>query len=315
MKALSIVLATIGAASIALVGAAPAMAAGNAVDPGDSLYAVNCDPAYNDWQLLSVESTTAASTPIGNGDGSVSESYNACAGQPAYNPATGESFYIQWEYGDGTGNYLASVDVATGASTRIGEFYYWNIEFPSYPSVESMAIGADGSAFVIAEDDLWSVDLTTAELTYVGGSLCCTYAFANDPVTGNYYAIDDENEIFLVDTTDGSFTSLGDVVTPGTVYSLQFDKAGTFWVEVDEDTDGGAGLWSFTLATKATPVYSGSFIDDPFYTEAILIIPGQPVALASTGADLAAAPYLAGGAVLIALAGVTLLVIRRRHAA
>ena len=55
MKILSAALATAGAFALALAGAAPAMAAGRDIDPGDSMYTISCDDIYNDWQLLSVE--------------------------------------------------------------------------------------------------------------------------------------------------------------------------------------------------------------------------------------------------------------------
>ena len=41
------------AGALVLLGAAPASAAGASLDPGDSLYALNCDvELYNDWQLM-----------------------------------------------------------------------------------------------------------------------------------------------------------------------------------------------------------------------------------------------------------------------
>ena len=51
-------------------------------------------------------------------------------------------------------------------------------------------------------------------------------------------------------------------------YSLQIDGGGQFWIEVDDPGEPYyATLWSFTLPTFATPVYSGIFEDDPYYTE------------------------------------------------
>ncbi len=53
MRIQSIALTATAIGALLLVGAAPANAAGNQIDPGDSLYALNCDDnVYNDWQLL-----------------------------------------------------------------------------------------------------------------------------------------------------------------------------------------------------------------------------------------------------------------------
>ena len=317
MKPLSAVLAATGAAALILIGASPAAAAGSSIDPGDSLYAIDCDDTvYNDWQLMKVEPSTAASTPIGDGSGSTSEDFFACAGQPAYNSSTGKSYYIQWQYDTDPQQYfLASIDLATGDSTTIGEFFYIDGEFPTYPYVESMAIGLDGSAYAFSQGFLWSVDLSSGELTPIDESLSNTYAFAVDPTTGIFYAIDSSNNRYSV-SSDGSYIYLDTVTLPAetTIYSLQIDGGGRFWIEVDDSNlDSDAGLWSFAPADAATPTYSGEFIDDPYYTEALLIVPGA--ALAATGADFGGVAPLAAGGAALALAGVALLALRRRRAA
>lgn len=295
-----------------LLSATPASATGNAIDPGDRLYAINCDDVYNDWQLTSVESTTAVTVPIGNGSGGVSED-SACAYQAAYNPATGESFYIQYLYPEQIElAALARIDVTTGVSTTIGQFLWDNGESIEPVLIETLAIGADGSAYALGEGALWSVDLADASLEYIGGSLNNTFAFAYDAKSDQFYAIDLNNDIFIVDITDGSGDFVGSVVAERGVYSLQFDEAGTFWVSIDEES--GAGLWSFTLPTSGTPVYSGRFA---FYTESILIVPGAAPAppapvLPATGSE---APLLLGAiAGLVVVAGVGILVARRRTA-
>lgn len=308
-------LALAASAAIVMIGAAPASAAGNSIDPGDSLYAINCDTEYFNWTLLSVDPATALSTKIGDGAGYDPE-YFACAFQPAYNPATGKSYYIQFQNGEFNHSLLAEIDVATGVSTTIGEF---NEPVPEgedlYPIIDAMAIGLDGSAFALGEGDLYSVDLATGELTYIGESLVSTWAFAVDPTSGIFYAIDNENELFIVDTTDGSFTSGGQVgVESGSIFSLQIDGGGTFWIQADEQSESGASLWSFRLDTLSSPVYSGPFVDGPFYTEAILIIPGEPV-LPATGADLSVAPLAAGLAGVLTLLGAVVVVTRRRRTA
>ena len=318
MKPLSAVLAATGAAALILIGASPAAAAGSSIDPGDSLYAIDCDvTVYNDWQLMSVDPTTAASTTIGDGSGSTSEDFYACAGQPAYDVSTGKSYYIQWQYDTDPQQYfLASIDLTTGDSTTIGEFFYIDGEFPTYPYVESIAIGLDGSAYAFSQGFLWSVDLSSGELTPIDESLSNVYGFAVDPTTGIFYAIDYNNDRFTVDTSDGTYVYLDTVTLPAetTIYSLQIDGGGRFWIEVDDSNlDSDAGLWSFAPADAAAPTYSGEFIDDPYYTEALLIVPGA--ALAATGADFGGVAPLAAGGAALALAGAALLALRRRRTA
>lgn len=315
MKILPAALTTAAVGALLMVGAAPAAAAGNQIDEGDKLYSINCDDeVYNDWQLLSVDPPTAVSTTIGDGDGGVSEDYFACAYQPAYNPATGVSYYIQRQISDGSEYLLATIDVTTGVSTTIGEFYYWNNEFQQYPSVDSMAIGLDGSAYAIAEGYLWSIDLNDGELTRIGFSLVSTYAFSVDPVSGEFYAIDTANQVFNVDITTGSYTFLG-VVSVGReiIFSLQIDGASRFWIMAEEELDGSdlAHLWSFDLPTYTTPVYSGIFDDDPYFTEALLLIPAK--VLPATGPAESGAAAVAGLA-LLSLGG-ALIVTRRIRSA
>ena len=320
MKSVAATLAGASILAMSLLAASPASAAGNAIDPGDSLYAISCDNDYNDWQVFGVDPTTAFSTPIGDGSGGVEE--DGCAAQPAYNPATGKSYYIQWS----EDHFLAEVDVVTGESAVVGDFYYDNGEFPESINVNSLAIGADGSAFVLDFDGyLWSVDLDTAWVTPIGQSVSSAWAFAADPVTGKFYAITYDNDLYEIDVTDGSTNFIDNIVpaepqTAFYTYSLQFDGAGTFWIEAD-GSDGDnttATLWSFTLETLDAPVYSGIFTDDPFYTEAILIIPGDVVpvepALAATGADLADVIPWGVGAAAIVLAGGVLMIVRSRRA-
>lgn len=323
MKKLSVALTTAAVGALVLLGAAPASAAGSQIDPGDSLYAINCDTIYFNWQLLSVEPSTAVSTTVGTGDG-YNEEYFACAYQPAYNFATGDSYYIQTQFSEGPQSYLASIDVATGVSTEIGQFFYIGAEeFTVYPFVTAMAIGLDGAAYVLTEEEedgttLWSLDLATGELLPIGESLCCTWAFAVDPTTGKFYGIDEDNEVFEVDVTTGAFEPVAQAgVDPDengdAVYSLQIDGSGRFWVMVETSIDVeeyDARLWSFTLDTASTPVYSGIFDDDPYYTQALLIIPGEP-ALAATGSSVGVAPIAAGA---LLLGGIVIVALRRRTA-
>jgi hypothetical protein len=317
MKVLSVALAAASTAALVLIGAAPAIAAGNSIDPGDSLYAISCNSgSYNQWQLLGVIPETAAATTIGTGDGTEGK---GCGAQPAYDATTGKSYYIQWTSTDeGSFTTLVEIDTITGVSTTIGEFHYVDGEIPVTPDVISMAIGTDGAAYAIAQSDgaeLFSVDLTTALVTPIDSTLNDIFSFAVNPVTGDFYVINEDGELFSYDVATGDGVSIGSVpieTEDQGLYSLQIDGGGTFWVEIDDDSDSRGGLWSFTLDTFATPVFSGHFIDDPFYTEALLIVPGvvpPKPQLAATGVDAGLGLGVAG---FLALAGL-LLVVRRNH--
>ncbi|MDO7882242.1 hypothetical protein [Antiquaquibacter soli] len=316
MKRIPALLAGASIVGLSLIAAAPASAAGNAIDPGDSLYALACDdvPA---WQLYGVDAPSAVMTEIGAGTTSDSENYG-CSYQAAYNPATGVSYYIQTNMGYSA---LATIDVTTGFSGTIAEFYFPNNEFPEFPQVQAMAIGGDGSAFALSDGRLFSIDLETAIVTYVGETVDDTYAFAWDSVTGGFYAVDDSNELYQVDVTDGSVVDLGPIVFPNEednnyyTYSLQFDEAGTLWLEVDFDYPDGydSSLWSLSLSAIDATVYSDltTVAGEPVYIESLLIVPGTPVALAATGSEVA--PIAAGALALLVLGG-AVLVMRRRTA-
>ncbi|MGX5680167.1 LPXTG cell wall anchor domain-containing protein [Schumannella luteola] len=317
MKPLAVLTAASAAGLLVLASAAPASAAGNAIDPGDSLYALACDNVAP-WQLYGVDAPTAGMTEIGSGTPAESEHYG-CSYQAAYNPATGVSYYIQTDMGY---SGLATIDVTTGVSATIAEFYFPNGEFPESPQIQAMAIGGDGSAFGLSDGRLFSIDLETAIVTYIGETIDQTYAFAWDSVTGGFYAVDDSNELYQIDVTDGSVVDLGPIVFPNEednnyyTYSLQFDEAGSLWLEVDFDYPDGydSSLWSLSLSALDATVYSDltTVAGEPVYIESLLIIPGTPVALAATGFD--ATPVMVGALGLLTLGGAALL-LRRRNAA
>ncbi len=322
----------VAAASIGLLafGTMPASAAGETIAAGDSLFAINCDDAFSDYQLYSVDSATAVSTAIGEG----TVDTEPCAGQPAYNPVTGKSYYIQWE----DDSYLASIDVATGLSTRIGPFDLAGDD--GAINADALAIGGDGVAYVLDDGDVYRVNLDTGATEFVVGldeDLDSIYSFAWDSVTNAFYGISWRNEVYKINVTDGTHTELGQIAFGSEedyyTYSLQFDHEGTLWIEVDDDSGENyfATLYSLTLDTLDAPVYSGDFVvgDASFYTEALLVVPAaiaptpppapapapEP-ALAATGADLAdVLPWGIGAGVIVLVGGVLLILRSRRKPA
>jgi hypothetical protein len=347
MKALSAaLLAAAGILVLSLGVAAPAHAAGPPIDPGDALYAINCDPElFNDWQLFAVEPQTGFSVPVGKGSGGKFTDSLTCGGPGAVNPATGVSYYVRWQSKClvamvGTDcpqpdpdfdSVLATIDSATGASSAIAEFSVAGSTAPEPPLVKAFAIGLDGAAYAFAETDplgadwrLYSVDLKTAQLTQIAPGLPGLYAFAVNPVDGRFYAIEQvSNQLFRMQVKDGALDGgrelLGSVAfnaLPHSVLALQIDESGRFWMEADYGTPIVATLWSVTLDTLPDPIFAGFFgDDDPYYTEGLLLIPGDPaVVLAMGGAPLPASgqdpfPVVLAG-ILLLLAGLVLNTVR-----
>lgn len=306
----------------ALLGGGPASAAGRAIDPGDSMYTLNCDTFYDDWQLMSVDATTAFSTKIGPGGGV--SAFGGCAGQPAFDPTTTEPYYIQITF-DGTDPHwdLATIDVQTGVSSVVARFTRDVAGTPTETRIEAIAIGPTGLAYAIGSGTLYSLDLGTAQLVPIGATLIA-FAFAADLDTGEFYAVDRAGEVVQFDdiAVSGATTSLGFLTDPSLdltdfastgvhdqqtltgVYALQIDEGGTFWIAV-ANRPGDSSLWSFTLSTLGAPIHSGIFTDDPFYTAAVLIIPGTALTplLAASGVEPGVSIFAAA---LLLLAGVVL---------
>ena len=315
----------VAAASAALmfVGSAPALAAGNDINPGDSLYSISCDQLQNTWQLFSVDAPTAFSTKVGAGSGTAEEF--GCAFQPAYDVTTGKSYYIQLANQETTS--LAQIDVTTGVSTTLGSFVFDNGDGFTPLVLESIAIGLDGSIYAFSNRALYSLTLTGLTPTTPGVATLIksglppdVFAFAADPKSGVLYAIDLDNEVFSVDGSTGEKTDLGLVPSDddrNRINSLQIDGAGRFWLEVDifDGRDQASALRSWTLGSSDYPTDSGIFTDERYKTRAILIIPGAvPATLPKTGSDPGSLAIAAGAGVAALTFGL-LLVLRRRRVA
>ena len=339
-RTLGRVAAAVAAASLGLVAigvvASPAAAAGPALPTGSALYALSCDgQAFEDLTVFSVDVSTAAATQVGDGSPDVDE----CAYQAAWDASTGTAYL------DADGGTLATVDLTSGTATAVAPFTIDDVEY----DVDSIAITPAGAAYAIVDGVLFTLDLTTGALTAVGpiANTLTLYSFASDPTTGELIAISYDGEVYSVDPTTGAGTFLADLDIPvdestrSSVFSLQIDSNGVYWLEIDVSSGESAyvsQLWSTSRATLASPaVLSGTLTvngDQTPLLESLLwvpaavapVIPAEPVVepaavvvpvapqLANTGVD--AAPIAAGGA-LVALLGVALLVpaIRRRATA
>lgn len=301
--------AAVAALSLPIVFAAPAAAA--TLPAGDSLFAISCDynsPTGPDFAgLYSVDPANAAGTLIGSGTGIVGD----CAGQAAYNPVTGESFYSSWPQGGD--EFLRRIDVTTGVSTTVGE---WG--GAAAGNGDALAIGKDGTAYVTSGSQLHRVNLADATTTLVGPlGVSQLWAFAVDPVSGLFYAIQPSGDAYRIDVATGAATAIGSIDGGdgmGGIYSMQIDTSGIWWVEADiEDaSEIYTGPQPSALDTPFTLV--GEFDDAPElqpYTESLLLT--YPKALAATGVDATAFVAAGAAAALLALAGGTLLVVRRRR--
>ena len=285
---------------------APASAA--TLPSTDTLYAITCE---RDADLYSVDADTADMTLIGN-----TTLANDCAGPGAFDPTTGTAYYITW--GDVGG--LAAIDLTTGAATVTPITGDSN----AYP--DSLAIGLDGSAWVIAGYDLYSIDLSTGVTTLVANLTDrCFYSFSVDPTTGKFYVIEcGSGEAFELTVADGTLTSIGTITLTDNTYALQIDTSGRWWFQQDDSS-----LWSTAIPNGVmTPESEGNLVDSANstapYSESLLLtyeddVPADHVIaadpeLAATGAEVVPG-LLAAGTLAVLGTVLTMVAIRRRRRA
>lgn len=291
-----------GVLALPLLIASPASAA--TLPEGDTLYAISCDQtgegAISD--LYTVTADTADLTYVG-GTGHEQD----CAGPAAYDPTTGKSYYLSWD-----NDSLAIIDVATGASTLTA------ITGDGSDAPDGLAIGADGRAWIIWQDDLYSVNLATAVSTLVTPlAVGCLYSFALDPTDGKFYAIQcSTGDAYQLNVDDGVLTPIGSVALTAPTYAMQIDTAGRWWVHQDTGEQADASLWSTPRPSGPTVMeYEGDFIDSANqaapYTESLLLT--YPLKLAATGSSIDVAPMAAAGAAAAFGAALLLITARRRR--
>lgn len=299
-------------ASLMLV-AGPASA--QTLPANDDLYAIACNSGIPNLQLLALDPLTGTGTSVGAGTG---PGDSDCAGQAAWNPVTGASYYVLWDGED----RLASIDVTTGVSTTIGPF-----NGPDWTGGDSIAIGRDGTAYLISDSELFSLDLATAEVGLIGSTgFPNIWGFAYDPVTDAFYGLDDDGNLYTIDTVTGAATLVTTFALGTTTnsYSLQFDSAGVLWIENDYPgvIDLSAELWSVNPTTFAAELAGPIQLADAsvyVYTESLLITrgavsavvpPAQPK-LPDTGVEMG--PIGVAGFMLLT-AGIAMMLVRRRAA-
>jgi hypothetical protein len=285
----------------------------------------------NDLQLFSVDPATAVATPIGDGQGANDGAFNACDSEPAWNVVTQTAYFVAYSDSE-EADVLMIVDLTTGDSTVVGEISGLGAAPADCgSSYQSMAIGDDGSAFVFDSNScLYSLDLSTAELTYIGGvensdaGRYYAQAWSVNPASSVWQVLELYDDfISNVDVSIGVLSATGPAVSFVGDYapiSLEFDSAGTGWV-INDETEWNGSAWE-----RHSPLYSvnpesgvtelvadiATEADGGFETSALLIKrPASVATLPNTGLDggFAMASALAGG-ILIAT-GVALMVRRR----
>ena len=293
---------------------APASAA--TLPSTDTLYAISCDRGAD---LFSVDADTADMTLIGN-----TGINNDCAGQGAFDPITNTAYYVSWG-SDSQG--IAAINLTTGAAT------FTPITGDSNAYTDTLAIGLDGSAWVITGFNLYSINLSTGVTTFVANLTSRNFsAFSVDPTTGKFYVIEKNNgEAFELTVEDptvpvGTLTSIGMITMTEPIYALQIDTSVRWWFHQNHPS-----LWSTVIPHGVTtPQSEGSLVDSANstapYSESLLLtyggegdVPVVPVVtaapvLASTGAEVV--PGLVAAGSLAVLGGIlTIVAIGRRRRA
>ena len=308
-----------GVGSVAVLGlmglaTSPALAiTGPSLPDGDKLYVIECDSSDAvPLQLFGLDPETGSTTELGTGSGGVTN----CGYQGAQMPDTDWFYYF-----DG-GSHLQRVDLTTGENETIGSF---TLDGSLYYNAASMTIGPDGTAYVFAYDDMYTVDLETAELTYLSSPNIYDldsgypYAFTYDYLTEKFYTVETgAGKLYEVDPQTGTLTELG--ANPDFyVYSMSFDANGDMWLNGDDDHVSKVSIADFTNSAAWQDSPDITVDSGTLYSESLWVDLKEPEALPSGGQEELAATgfpvagYLALASALVA-AGAVLLVTRKRNA-
>lgn len=312
-----------GAATAALLLAGAVPADGAALPEDDALHVIDCDTELESRIVVfGVDAASVAADEVGgttlSGDG--------CALQPAYDPTTGRSYFVELVDPDLT--FLFELDLESGAATEIGRFTLAG--FPDeHPLIPSIAITPAGDAYAIGLDEnLYALDLATAVLTLIEqiDEFGPFPAFTAEPGTGRLLAVSlSDDTLYSIDPADASATAVFalDAGPDTNVLSIQFDSAGTLWFLTSpflapDPAASAPELWSTAgpgtemaagaLSSGGTTLYAGALLITPAPQR--ITVPAQ--VLPPTGSGSAALPLLAGAG--FALLGLALVLGRRRLA-
>jgi hypothetical protein len=335
-KSVSLAAVMLTAVALITAGVAPAQANGVPTLPADqNLFALDCN-AFQP-QLWSVDPTNGDSTAVGSQPASTSY----CTGGAQFNPVDGNSYSLIYAP---EGTSLFTFDTATGNYTSVGVLN--GVATNGY----GLAITNAGEAYTIdrvgPEYTLFSLDLSTAEMTLVGGMGPSLFpqTIAYNPVddtvysfnrtNGNVYSVNLATGLATLDaakqlTLPTSITCMsGTVITNIRTNTAAFDANGNLWMQTDSCALGELMVADFatgdvTYVGQFNDVARSKYTNSPnydFYAAAVFISTDavDPVApaLPDTGASamvLVSTGVIATG--LLAAGALALVMVRRRFAA
>jgi hypothetical protein len=298
-----ILLSTTAVVTLLGVTTSPAVAAGGpALPANDKLFIVECDFDVTELQLFGLNPETGLPTEIGAG---APEETN-CAFQGAQQPGS------DWFYFFNNASYLQRVDLITGVNETIAQF---TLNGNTFTNAYSLTFGPDGTAYLLSYDDLYTVNLDTAVLTYLSSPEFYDeysgypYAFAYDYVTEKFYVVEDgDGALYELTPSTGAKVELA-YNADYDVLSMAFDANGDLWSNGEGDFVSKVALASFgnsddwhdspEILVDSVGLYSESLWVSPVFTT-----PELP----DTGLSVSA---LVGMGALLLVIGVSIVVVRR----
>jgi hypothetical protein len=312
------------AAAIGLVFASSTAASATtprSIPDGERYYALPCA-----W-MTSVQPANLNSfddSAVTAGVGSTAFDGSTCLADGSYNVVDGYYYAYDWN----ASSYV-KVDIRTGAQEFLGDLTVGGS--PVGGSMNGTFVDQDGNHYLFMPAELYEINLDDMTMTLITDQLpldSINYitSISYNPIDGAYYGLRSRGDVYEIDLSDGSTTLVGVIseCDPShTCWGLEFDSAGTMWVE--RDNEGGnshvAGLYSTTLDDlDGNWVSQGAYTDSVlggWYGESSFIAPDvfpwdvqndSGVPLANTGFDALAPMGIAG---LIAIAG-GMIITRRR---
>lgn len=331
------------AVAVALAAATPAAADPPAPVPGlpagDRLIVTDCDSDYGQAYTASID---GAAVPLGQplaDDGA-----SGCGRTGAVHPATGTVYWVS----QSSTYHLLTLDLETGESQAVGELT-GNLTEGSGPC--GVSIDSTGVAYTSSTNDLYTVDLETAQMTRIGDTGHYNFcAWGVNPVDDKIYWFTrtgpSNSDVYTIDKQTGVATlhvSLDVSRLPGGYYpdGVVFDRTGIAWIQDDyiDVPFASSRLEPADLTTGIVYPPSGYFHDvvgalypplGPeekrfFYTMGLIYVPApddesdtvdeRGETLAVTGADATVAFGLGVAMITSVAAGVILTVRRRRWTA
>jgi DNA-binding beta-propeller fold protein YncE len=330
-KNVSLAAVMLTAVALITAGIAPAQAAGVPTLPaGQNLFALDSN-AFQP-QLWSVDPTNGDSIAVGSQPASTSYS----TGGAQYNPVDGTSYSLIYAPG---GTSLFTFDTTTGDYTSVG------VLNGDATDGFGLAITNAGEAYTIdrvgSEYTLFSLDLSTAKMTLVGGMgpSLSPQTIAYNPVddtvysfnrtNGNVYSVNLSSGLATLDaakqlTLPTSITCMsGTVITNIKTNTAAFDANGNLWMQTDSCALGDLMVADFatgdvTYLGQFNDVARSKYTNSPnydFYAGAVFITT-DAAALPDTGMSASvAAATVSISAGLLAAGALALVMVRRRFAA